>query len=79
MTKEEYRIFKSQYELLGQLEQERKRKSKANKKCKKEFIIFLDTIEKVTKKPYDKNPLFEKKLKKKIEVIETIKQAFDKI
>jgi len=75
MTTEEYKIFKATYELMGELEQERKKKEPLSLK-------FLDEILSLTD-PLINEYLFKLKLDNKIMVRKTLNQilphAFDQI
>ena len=68
MTKEEYQQFKSKYELLGQLERERRKGEYLDKESIKGFLEFLDEIYMLILDKKEVPTLLESKLQTKIMV-----------
>ncbi len=68
MTKEEYQQFKSKYELLGQLERERRKGEYLDKESIKGFLEFLDEIYMLILDKKEVPILLESKLQTKIMV-----------
>ena len=68
MTKEEYQQFKSKYELLGQLERERRKGEYLDKESIRGFLEFLDEIYMLILDKKEVPTLLESKLQTKIMV-----------
>ena len=68
MTKEEYKQFKSKYELLGQLERERRKGEYLDKESIRGFLEFLDEIYMLILDKKEVPTLLESKLQTKIMV-----------
>lgn len=68
MTKEEYKQFKSKYELLGQLERERRKGEYLDKESIRRFLEFLDEIYMLILDKKEVPTLLESKLQTKIMV-----------
>lgn len=68
MTKEEYQQFKSKYELLGQLERERRKGEYLDKESIRGFLEFLDEIYMLVLDKKEVPTLLESKLQTKIMV-----------
>jgi len=68
MAKEEYQQFKSKYELLGQLERERRKSEYLDKESIRGFLDFLDEIYMLTLDKKEVPTLSESKLQTKIMV-----------
>lgn len=68
MAKEEYQQFKSKYELLGQLERERRKAEYLDKESIRRFLDFLDEIYILKLDKKEVPTLLESKLQTKIMV-----------
>jgi len=68
MTKKEYQQFKAKYELLGQLEEERKETEYLDEESFRRFLEFMDEIYEFLLDDKKIPPLLEDKLKTKIMV-----------
>ncbi len=68
MTKEEYQQFKSKYELLGQIERERRKGEYLDKESIRGFLEFLDEIYMLILDKKEVPTLLESKLQTKIMV-----------
>lgn len=68
MTKEEYQQFKSKYELLGQIERERRKGEYLDKESIRRFLEFLDEIYMLILDKKEVPTLLESKLQTKIMV-----------
>ena len=68
MTKKEYQQFKAKYELLGHLEEERKKTEYLDEESFRRFLEFMDEIYEFLLDDKKIPPLLEDKLKTKIMV-----------
>jgi hypothetical protein len=79
MTKEEYRKFKSQYELLGQIESERIKKIYLTKADIKKELKFLEDIHSILCKSGGIINIIEDRLNNKINIRKILNNAFNSI
>jgi hypothetical protein len=79
MTKEEYKKFKSQHELLGQLESERIQKIHLSKESIKRELEFLEEIHTILSKSGMLQKTIEDRLQNKIKIRKILNNAFNRI
>ena len=75
-NKKEYLRFKKQYELLGEIEEKRKRKSAKDKSSIHQLLLFLDEINELSNSKNNISQSDDYKLNLKIDMIRIINNAF---
>ena len=75
MTRKEDQQFKAKYELIGELEEERKRNEYSDEKAFRRFLEFMDEIYMFLLKDKEIPSLLEDKLETKIKVSNLINRV----